>query len=98
GDVLSIHRLAELCSDALEHLGPVVSGELGGGGARLDQRDTHVALAEFLAQGLAEGADTVLGEGVDATAVARHPASPRAYGPHVGHLAGAFGCAPEKVR
>src|SRR6202022_734464 len=56
GDVLSIHGLAKLGPDALEHLGPVVPGELGRGRAGLDQRDADVLLGEFLAEGLAEGA------------------------------------------
>ena len=61
---------------AVEHLGPVVAGQLGGGRAGLDQRDAHVALGDLLAQRLAERADAVLGQGVDAAAVAGRPGPP----------------------
>jgi hypothetical protein len=37
GDVLGFHPLPELVSQALEHLGPVVAGQLRRGRARLDQ-------------------------------------------------------------
>src|SRR6185312_3349503 len=58
-------EIAEAAFDFLQHLGPVVGGELGDHGARLDQRDAHVALGDFLAERLGEGADAELGRVVD---------------------------------
>ncbi len=57
---------AEALADLLQDLGPVVRGELGLDRARLDQRDAHVAAGDLLAQRLAERADAVLGQVVDA--------------------------------
>src|ERR1044071_2148722 len=62
----------------LPDLRPVVAGQLGGRGARLDQRDPDVPLGHLLAQRLAEGTDRVLGRVVDAAAVPGDPARDRA--------------------
>ena len=61
--------------------------ELGGDRARLDQRDPHVALGDLLAQRLAERADAVLGQVVDARAESRRAAGDGADVDHVGDLA-----------
>ena len=84
GDVLCCHGLPELALDALKHLGSVMRSELGRRGTWLDQRDAaHVALGQLLAERLAEGADAVLGQAVDAVAVACDAACDRADVDHV---------------
>ena len=60
--------------------------ELGLGRARLDQRGAHVARGDLLAQRLAEGADAVLGQVVDAAARADPAARDRADVDQVGDL------------
>src|SRR5205807_4487614 len=70
GDVLGVHALhaRESLAQALEDLGPVVAGELGLDGTRLDDRDADVAAGDLLAEGVAESAHAVLGQVVDGAA------------------------------
>src|SRR2546430_12603945 len=58
-------RVAELLPDRGEDLGTVVPGQLGGDGARLDQRHAHVPAGHLLPKRLAERTDAVLGRVVD---------------------------------
>ena len=72
GDVLRLEQLdsAEALGDLLLDLRAVVGPQLGIDRARLDQRHPHVAPRDLLAQRLAERPDAVLGQVVDAAAVA----------------------------
>ena len=74
--------------------GAQVVGELGRDRARLDERDAHVAARDLLAQRLAERADAVLGEVVDARAGARDPPGDRADVHEVGDVARAVARRP----
>ena len=80
---ICLKRSRERCLDLLAH----VIGQLGRHGARLDERDAQAAGGELLAQRLAERADAVLGEVVDARATAGAAAGDRADVDHVGDLA-----------
>ena len=64
-----------------------MEGQLGGGGARLDQGDAHVTSGDLLAERLAEGADPELRGVVDPAVESGHPAGHRAHVDHVGHAA-----------
>ena len=65
---------ANRCCMTGQDLRSVVAGQLGGDGARLDQRHADVALGDLLAERLAERADGMLGGVVDPAVQARHPA------------------------